>query len=127
MADIDIERAENLMKSARYLLSQDDLAGVAGLAYQAFESALISLTSVINGSDSRTHAGRRKRAKVLLSNHRTKIDLLWEVRNVDFYGNVLVSFERRKCTSKNIVSVSKLDYPLIDFTTSLSNLNSPFF
>ena len=39
MADIDFERAENLMKSARYLLSQDDLAGVAGLAYQAFESA----------------------------------------------------------------------------------------
>jgi len=54
MADIDIERAENLMKSAG-----------------------ISLTSVINGSDSRTHAARRKRAKVLLSNHRTKIDLLW--------------------------------------------------
>ncbi len=103
MADIDIERAENLMESARYLLSQDDLAGVAGLAYQAFESALISLTSVINGSDSRTHAGRRKRAKVLLSNHRTKIDLLWEVRNVDFYGNIHLDLPRRKLTKEEAV------------------------
>ena len=103
MADIDIERAENLMESARYLLSQDDLAGVAGLAYQAFESALISLTSVINGSDSRTHAGRRKRAKVLLSNHRTKIVLLWEVRNVDFYGNIHLDLPRRKLTKEEAV------------------------
>lgn len=103
MADIDIERAENLMKSARYLLSQDDLAGVAGLAYQAFESAVISLTSVINGSDSRTHAARRKRAKVLLSNHRTKIDLLWEVRNVDFYGNTHLDQPRRKLTKEEAI------------------------
>lgn len=65
--------------TARCLLSQDDLAGVAVLAYQAFESAMISLNSVINGSDSRTHATRRKRAKILLSNHRTKIN--WSLQS----------------------------------------------
>jgi hypothetical protein len=37
MADLDLERAERLLQSARDLFFQSDLAGVAGLAYQAFE------------------------------------------------------------------------------------------
>jgi HEPN domain-containing protein len=124
MADIDIERAENLMKSARYLISQDDLAGVAGLAYQAFESAVISLTSVINGSDSRTHAARRERAKALLSNHRANIDLLWEVRNVDFYGNTHLYQPRRKLTKEEAVdALNTVEIIITDIKQMLRSRN----
>ena len=87
MADVDIERAKVLLASARDLYQQGDLAGVAGLAYQAFESSMIALTEEVNGADPGSHAARRSRAKVLLSSHHEKIDFLWEVRNVDFYGN----------------------------------------
>lgn len=87
MADLDLERAERLLQSARDLFARGDLAGVAGLAYQAFESALIALTIEKNGTNAGSHLARRERAKALLSHHRDKIDFLWEVRNVDFYGN----------------------------------------
>ncbi len=102
MAELDIERAEGLLESARGLFDQGDLAGVAGLAYQAFESAMIALTDVINGTDSGGHAARRVRAKDLLSSHRDKIDFLWEVRNVDFYGNPQLNQPKRKLTNKEV-------------------------
>jgi len=87
MADLDLIRAERLLHSARTLLAQGDMAGVAGLAYQAFESALIALTLEKDGANSGHHAARRQRAKELLRQHRDQIDFLWEIRNVDFYGN----------------------------------------
>lgn len=39
MADLDMERAKNLLDSAEDLYQKGDLAGVAGLSYAAFESA----------------------------------------------------------------------------------------
>ncbi len=98
MADLDLERGEQLLRSARTLLAQGDLAGVAGLAYQAFESALIALTRAMDGANAGSHGARRERAKTLLAEHRGKIDLLWEVRNVDFYGNPRLGAPRRKLT-----------------------------
>lgn len=104
MADVgaDIERAEGLLESARGLFHQGDLAGVAGLAYQAFESAMIALTEEINGADPGSHASRRSRAKVLLSSHRDRIDFLWEVRNVDFYGNPMLNQPKRGLTKEEV-------------------------
>ena len=88
MARIDIDRARKLLRSAEILYETGDYHGVAGLAYQAFESAVMCLIEIENGEDQRSHARRRKRAKQLLSEYGDKIDNLWEIRNIDFYGNV---------------------------------------
>ncbi len=66
MADLDLERAKKLLKSAKVLYERGDMAGVAGLAYAAFESAIIALTKKKNGMDYPSHLLRRERAKVLL-------------------------------------------------------------
>ena len=41
--DLDLKRAKSLLKSAKDLYERGDMAGVAGLAYAAFESAIIAL------------------------------------------------------------------------------------
>jgi len=102
LVDLDLERGERLLRSARTLLAQGDLAGVAGLAYQAFESALIALTRAMDGANAGSHGARRERAKTLLAEHRGKIDLLWEVRNVDFYGNPRLGAPRRALTRSEV-------------------------
>lgn len=43
-----------------------------------------------NGCDKKNHFGRRKRAKELLTQFEDKIDDLWKIRNIDFYGNVSI-------------------------------------
>jgi len=48
---------------------------------------MIALTEEVNGADPGSHAARRSRAKDLLRSHQDNIDFLWEVRNVDCYGN----------------------------------------
>lgn len=102
MADLDLIRAERLLHSARTLLAQGDMAGVAGLAYQAFESALIALTLEKDGVNSGHHTARRQRAKELLAQHRDRIDFLWEIRNVDFYGNPHPFEPKRAVTREEI-------------------------
>ncbi len=102
MVDIDIERAKRLLKSARDLYEQGDIAGVAGLAYTAFESAIIALTRKLNGQDYANHHLRRERAKVLLKKYQDKIDILWEVRNIDFYGNVKIGPKKRELTPNEV-------------------------
>ena len=102
MASLDIERAGKLLKSAEDLFKEGDLAGVAGLAYQAFESATMALIKVKNGMDQKSHLGRRKRAKELLEEFRDKIDFLWEIRNVDFYGNVSFGAESRDVSEEEV-------------------------
>ncbi|MEW5936596.1 MAG: HEPN domain-containing protein [Candidatus Thermoplasmatota archaeon] len=100
MARIDIERARKLLRSAERLFELGDLHGVAGLAYQAFESGIVSLIKIKNGIDQKSHGGRRKRAKELLSKFRDRIDDLWEYRNIDFYGNISMGNEKRGITSQ---------------------------
>ncbi|MEL7672035.1 HEPN domain-containing protein [Methanobacterium sp.] len=102
MVDLDMERARNLLKSAKDLHKQGDLAGVAGLAYAAFESATMTLTSKLNGKDYRSHNMRRERAKTLLKKYQDKIDVLWEIRNVDFYGNVKIGTPKREISQEEI-------------------------
>ncbi len=67
-----MQRAKNLLKSAEDLYEQGDLAGVAGLAYAAFESAIMSLTDKINGKDYKSHNLRKKRLKRCYVNMRIK-------------------------------------------------------
>ena len=103
MADLDLERAKNLLKSAKDLYEQGDMAGVAGLAYAAFESAIIALIKKKNGMDYPSHLLRRERAKILLiEKYQDKIDLLWEVRNIDFYGNVKIGSEMREISRAEV-------------------------
>ena len=102
MVDLEIRRAERLLRSARELFDHGDLAGVAGLAYQAFEAAMIALTININGSDAGSHSARRERAKELLGPDRDKIDFLWEVRNIDFYGNPKLNSPKRDLVEEEV-------------------------
>jgi HEPN domain-containing protein len=100
--DLDLERAKKLLKSAKDLYERGDMAGVAGLAYAAFESAIIALTKKKNGIDYPSHLLRRERAKVLLELYQEKIDILWEERNIDFYGNVKIGSERRELSRDEV-------------------------
>lgn len=100
MARIDLQRARKLLKSAETLYETRDYFGVAGLAYQAFESAVICLIEVKNGEDQKSHATRRRRAKQLLSEYRDKIDNLWDIRNIDFYGNVRLGGDKREISEE---------------------------
>jgi HEPN domain-containing protein len=102
MVDLDMQRAKNLLKSAEDLYDQGDLAGVAGLAYAAFESAIISLTDKINGKDYQSHNLRKKRAKEMLGKYEDKMDLLWEIRNIDFYGNVKIGAHKREISPQEV-------------------------
>ncbi len=77
MAELeDLERAKGLIRSARDLFKMKDFVGVAGLAYQAFESATMGLLEKKNGKDKKSHFERRKRVKEILSGHASKIDEL---------------------------------------------------
>ena len=100
--DVDLKRAKNLLKSAKALYERGNMAGVAGLAYAAFESAIIALTKKKNGLDYPSHLLRRERAKVLLEEYQDRIDVLWEVRNIDFYGNVKIGTEIRELSRAEV-------------------------
>jgi HEPN domain-containing protein len=102
MANLDMERAKKLLKSAKDLLRAKDVSGVAGLAYQAFESAAIALLKIKNGYDQKSHYGRRNRAKELLTEFRDNIDYLWDIRNIDFYGNISLGSEEEEIDMKKV-------------------------
>jgi HEPN domain-containing protein len=93
-------RAKELLRSARALFENGDYSGVAGLAYQAFESATMALLEEKNGSDKRSHVARRKRAKELIKLEDESIDRLWNLRNVDFYGNSIIGEMKRTVTEE---------------------------
>ena len=106
------------------------MAGVAGLAYAAFESAIIALTKRKNGTDYPSHLLRRARAKVLLDKYQDKIDVLWEVRNIDFYGNVKVGTEMRELSRAEVEDglnavekiIEEVEKVLNDDTTNCAQL-----
>ena len=102
MAGLDIVRAKKLVGSARKLFESGDITGVAGLAYQAFESASSALIGIKNGADKKSHFGRRERTKELLVDFRNRVDKLWEYRNIDFYGNISLNMEKREITMAEV-------------------------
>lgn len=119
MADLDLERARRLLKSAKDLLNEGDVHGVAGLAYQAFESASIALLKRKNGYDQKSHYGRRKRAKELLLEFSDVIDGLWRIRNIDFYGNVSLGTEEEEVkpaeVKKGLRMVERIIFKIEEF------------
>lgn len=102
MVDIDLKRAKNLLKSAEDLFEYGDIYGVAGLAYQAFESATMALLKKINRRNQLTHLSRRKRAKTLLKKYKDKIDFIWSARNIDFYGNIRIGEGKKEITMEEV-------------------------
>lgn len=104
MDNLDLERAKKLLLSAEHLVEKGDLAGAGGLAYQAFESAVISVTRLEGQKDYPNHTQRRKKAEELLKVSQDKVKKLWEVRNVDFYGNEKIGEASREIKKEEIES-----------------------
>lgn len=102
MADVMLERAKKLHKSAKDLYAQGDLYGVAGLAYQAFECALIALNRKTGGKELTVHKQKLERAKEKIVSFADKLDFLWEARNVDFYGNATPASGQKELTKEEI-------------------------
>lgn len=102
MVSLDLERAKNLLTSAEKLFASEDLAGSGGLAYQAFESAVIAVTKFKGEKDYPDHEKRRKKAEELLKVSKEAVTKLWLVRNVDFYGNEKIGDEARKLKKEEI-------------------------
>ena len=92
----NLKRSNDLLKSAKDLLEKEDYAGVSGLAYQAVESAIITLTEKINGKDKKDHYSRRKRAQEILDLSKETLNKLWASRNIDFYGNEKIGEEKKE-------------------------------
>lgn len=86
MAQLMLDKARGLLRSAMLLYESGSLEGAVGLAYQAFEAAAIHLTETVNGKEPGTHTGRRKRAEELLEAQKMRFRGLWLKRNIDFYG-----------------------------------------
>lgn len=99
MGDLDLERAERLLVSARENLERGHVAGIAGLSYQAIEAAATHLIDIVNGHDPGGHSRRMSRASELLMSCKSELDLLWKARNVDFYGNERVGGPKRCITA----------------------------
>ncbi|HLD72355.1 MAG TPA: hypothetical protein VJA23_02115 [Candidatus Nanoarchaeia archaeon] len=82
----DLTKAKNLLRSAEDLFVRKEFAGVAGLAYQAFEVGIIVLSENLQ-EILKDHLSRRKKAEELLGIPTQMMKKIWRYRNVDFYGN----------------------------------------
>ncbi len=45
---------------------------------------------------------RKERAKKFLSKYQDELDLLWEIRNIYFYGNVKLGSPKREISRKEV-------------------------
>ncbi len=95
MGDLTLERAEDLLRTARSILEGGRVAGTAGLSYQAVEAAAVHLIGIDNGKDPGHHHKRVARGSELLRLCQGEMDRLWQLRNIDFYGNVSVGAPER--------------------------------
>jgi HEPN domain-containing protein len=102
MGDVDLDRAEALLKSARSAYGTGDIGGVAGLSYHALEAAASFLIETINGHDPGGHGGRMRRVSELLSICNVELDRVWRARNVDFYGNERIGEPKRLITMEEV-------------------------
>ncbi len=106
----NLKRSNELLKSAKDLMGKEDYAGVAGLAYQAVESAIVDLTGKVNGKDKKGHYSRRKRAQEILNLSKGTLNKLWSSRNIDFYGNERMGEEQKELNKEEIKeSVTKAE------------------
>lgn len=96
-----LKKAYDLLKSAEDLFERNDFAGVAGLAYQAFEVGIISLSTSME-EDIKDHISRRKKAEELLGTSTETMKKLWAYRDVDFYGNEALGKEEKELNEEEI-------------------------
>ena len=97
-----LTRAKNLLESANKLFEEENLSGVAGLAYQAVEAAIDFLTLKTNGKNKASHSDKRKRAEELLKLSKNHLKELWHARNIDFYGNERIGTEEKDLDKEEI-------------------------
>ena len=97
-----LKKAKELINSARNLFENGDLAGVAGLAYQAVEAAIMHLTDNLKTEQNSIHTERRKKAEILLKLSKETLKSLWFARNIDFYGNEKIGGEEKELDKRDI-------------------------
>ncbi|MHB8515857.1 MAG: hypothetical protein ACYC9X_12185 [Dehalococcoidia bacterium] len=73
-----------------HLDATGDAPGATGLAFQAADLAMKALTIAIDGSDAGSHQARMRRARQLVEADPSALELLWETRQRDFYGDAMV-------------------------------------
>ncbi len=49
-----------------------------------------------------SHHLRKERAKKFLTKYQDELDLLWEIRNIDFYGNVKIGSPKREISREEV-------------------------
>ena len=96
MGHLTLDRALELLGTARRILDEGRVAGTAGLSYQAVEAAAVHMIRIVNGKDPGRHRGRATRASELLNLCQGEMDRLWRLRNIDFYGHVSVGDPERR-------------------------------
>lgn len=94
--------------------SERDVAGVAGLAFQALDLASKALTEVIDGTDPGTHRARMHRVRELVQADQSELDFLWFIRQRDFYGDVSLGAPRDLPTEEQIRRALTLARALVD-------------
>ncbi len=113
-----LKKANELLRSAEDLFEKKDFAGVAGLAYQAFEVGVMALGKALK-EDLKDHISRRKKVEKLLGVSKETMKRLWAYRNVDFYGNETVGDEERELNEEEIEESLNIVKNLLDKIESL--------
>jgi hypothetical protein len=102
-----------------------DVAGMAGLAYQAIDLASKALTEAIDGSDAGSHRRRMRRTATLVDRKVESLDFLWSVRQREFYGDAEPGEERQLPTVKQIADAVVLARSILtDIEGALRSDNS---
>lgn len=100
-----LERAKQLLTSAEFLHEEygDDVAGAAGLAFQAIDLASKTLTEQIDGADAGGHQARMKRVQKIIRVRQTDLRAAWRARQRDFYGNTVIGGEAEPLSREEVV------------------------
>lgn len=123
MGDVDLDRAQALLKSARSAYATGDIGGVAGLSYHALEAAASFLIETINGHDPGGHGGRIRRVSELLSICNSELHRVWLARNVDFYGNENIGEPKRLITMGEAKDALETTERVLEEIKSMANEN----
>jgi Tfp pilus assembly PilM family ATPase len=102
------------MSSAERLGRDGEVAGVAGLAYQAIDLASKALTEAIDGADAGSHAARMQRVKEIIQADQSELAFLWEIRQRDFYGDSTLGAPRELPTAEQVQRALAVARSLID-------------
>ncbi len=114
----DLTKAKNLLRSAEDLFTRKEFAGVAGLAYQAFEAGIIVLSEKLR-EDLKDHLSRRKKAEELLGIPNQIMKKIWRYRNVDFYGNERIGENEKELSE---IEIKEALTTVKDLLTKIENL-----